>query len=96
MVMHEQDIMLCNCAECGCALLGNGMILAFSTGLLPYPYNTYSFVAARVRGRPYCGRCLSVAHQPPSMVRSSLDREDIDEGTVDPLMVGIRASNGSV
>jgi hypothetical protein len=54
------DWIVCNCAECGCLLLGDAMRSRYAVAP-----SGYFFVAGRVNGRPHCRGCLRARKPPP-------------------------------
>lgn len=52
----EATVKLCNCAGCGCALLGESMKNVRSR--LLGDYAQFPLVSKRLEGRPYCASCV--------------------------------------
>ena len=56
-----EDVRMCNCADCGCTLLGIQQPDSVQPLLADLEART-PYVAGRIKGRPYCERCLSTEH----------------------------------
>jgi hypothetical protein len=64
--MSDDELKLCDCAECGRELVGLSMLPWYSTLTHAERSNYPPLVGGHVKGRPYCAWCLSVpARRPP-------------------------------
>lgn len=55
--LNWDDVKLCNCAECGCELLGESMVIWLGSLTEKDQRELPGLVYCRVWGRPYCMEC---------------------------------------
>ena len=58
-LLDPDDVGLCNCALCGCELLGERTRLLLDDGVIRTHAELPPDVAGRIMGRPYCSACLA-------------------------------------
>ena len=60
-VLCPTELRFCNCADCGALLLGDSLkTWYYELGITsPVRRTLPAPVAGRIRGRPYCGTCLT-------------------------------------
>lgn len=55
--MNAEDVKLCNCAECGCELLGDSMRVWYFSHSEDKRKQLPQLVYLHLNGRPYCMGC---------------------------------------